>query len=461
MKQKSNQTLTSFLFLILLITGLASGKSVTIGLVLDGPNPRCMDVQELFQKEIRELIGSAHSVTFPEEKMLNGNWTPATIKKHFHALLNDQSVDIVITMGTISSSIAIQEKSFPKPVIAPFVFDRILQSAPFKKGASGVRNLNYLDVPENIERDIRFFKEMTGCKHLAFLVNGFLVETTHTLSDRIAELAQKLDCRISVIPVGASADSALIAMPPEIDAVYVAPLLHLEQKEFERLVNGFHRRNVPSFSFVGEKEVEKGILVSLNPDPCTRITRRIGVNIQRVLMGDDPAIFPVHYSIGERLTVNMETARAIGFEPAWHIYNQATFVGKTRPKKGRELALQQAVQEAVNNNLTLKAEKYETASIKRNILAAQSQLMPRLALGSSALAVEKEVAKASMGMQPQYSAKVTASVTQVLFSEQANMNISVQKHIYAAQEDILRCVFQSDRQIRVKYIAGKARLRPI
>ncbi len=439
MKQKTTQTIIHFLFLILMFISLVSGKSVTIGMVLDGPNPYCMDEQESFQKEIKELIGSGHSVAFPAEKMLSGDSKISTVTKHFQTLLADGDVDIVIAMGVMASNVALQQKSFPKPVIAPFVCDRNLQNAPFQKGTSGVHNLSYLDVPQNIERDINYFREMVGFKELLLLINSKFVEETVNLSDKIGALSHKLDCRIRIIPVGITVDEALSTLPTEGDAAYIAPL-QLSDEEFEKLVRGLNKRKLPSFSFVGEQEVEKGIMASLNPDPCRRITRRIGINIQRILMGDDPSTFPVHYSIGERLTVNMQTARAIGFEPAWHILNQATFIGETRPKKGRELTLSQAVEEAVNNNLTLNARRHETASAKREILAAQSQLMPRLELGSSALAVEEEVAEASMGMQPQYSAKVSASVTQVLFSERANTNISVQKHAYAAQQEVLKQV---------------------
>jgi outer membrane protein TolC/ABC-type uncharacterized transport system substrate-binding protein len=394
-----------------------------------------MGEQEQFQKEIRDLIGAEHTVEFPEQKSFGGEWNPETIKKHFESLMKDKDVDIVIAMGGISSNIAIQQESFSKPVIAPFVFDRNLQNAPFKKGGSGVHNLNYLDVPNSIERDILYFKEMTGFKHLVFLVNGFIFKINGHLPEKVKEMAQKCDCRIKVIPVGESVDSALNILPKDADAVYITPLLHLKSGEFDKLIKGLNDRKLPSFSFIGEREVEKGTLVSLNPDPCTRITRRIGVNIQRILMGDDPAIFPVHYSIGERLTFNIETARAIGFEPAWHIYNQAHFVGKVRPKKGRELTIKKAVEEAVERNLDLSAGKHETASVKQEVLAAKSKLMPSFELGSSALAVEEEVAEAAMGAQPQYSAKATATVSQVLFSEQTNMNVSVQKHIYAAQQD--------------------------
>lgn len=422
---------------ILLLSCLSFAKTVSIGIVYDGPNPRCMGEHEQFQKEIRDLISSEHSVEFPEQKSLSGEWNPESIKKHFKSLMEDKNVDIVIAMGGIASNFAIQQESFSKPVIAPFVFDRNLQSAPFSKGGSGVHNLNYLDVPNSIERDILYFREMTGFTQLVFLVNGFIFKTTGHFPEKVKEMAQKCHCRIQVVPVGESVEAALKSLSKEVDAVYITPLLHLKKGEFDKLIKGLNDRTLPSFSFIGEKEVEEGVLVSLNPDPCTRITRRIGVNIQRILMGDDPATFPVHYSIGERLTFNMETARAIGFEPAWYIYNEAHFVGKVRPKKGRMLTIKKAVEEAVEKNLDLSAGRHETASVKQEVLAAKSKLMPSIELGSSALAVEEEVAQAAMGAQPQYSAKATATVTQVLFSEQANMNVSIQKHIYAAQQDML------------------------
>lgn len=127
-------------------------------MVLDGPNPRCMEEQDVFQKEIMELIGQVDTIEFTDKKILVGDWTPLTINKNFQLLLEDPDVDIVIAMGTIASNIAIQQKTFSKPIIAPFVLDHALQNATFDKGTSGVHNLSYLDVPNNIERDILFLK---------------------------------------------------------------------------------------------------------------------------------------------------------------------------------------------------------------------------------------------------------------------------------------------------------------
>ena len=55
----------------------------------------------------------------------------------------------------------LSRKQLPKPVVAPFVIDRMLQDLPFQKGKSGIRNLNYLVSSHTFEQDIHSFKEVT------------------------------------------------------------------------------------------------------------------------------------------------------------------------------------------------------------------------------------------------------------------------------------------------------------
>ena len=43
----------------------------------------------------------------------------------------------------------------------------------------------------------------------------------------------------------------------------------------------------------------------------TRMARRIALNLQRILLGDDPGTLPVDIERTEVMTINMATARAI------------------------------------------------------------------------------------------------------------------------------------------------------
>ncbi|MGH7496106.1 MAG: TolC family protein [bacterium] len=155
----------------------------------------------------------------------------------------------------------------------------------------------------------------------------------------------------------------------DADAVYVTPLLQISQAEFELLVAGINQRRLPSFSYLGRTEVEAGLLAAYAPnDDMLRRARRVAINIQRILKGENAGDIPVDFASATQLTINMATARAIGFYPNWRTLTEAELIHQARAETGRTLSLIASVEEAVRVNLDLLAanKQVEVAYIAMN-----------------------------------------------------------------------------------------------
>ena len=88
--------------------------------------------------------------------------------------------------------------------------------------------------------------------------------------------------------------------------------------ELDTLIAGLIERKLPSFSLMGQRQVERGILAGATPDSqIPRLARRTALYIQRILLGEEAADLPVEFPTGRRITINMATARAIGVSPPW------------------------------------------------------------------------------------------------------------------------------------------------
>ncbi|MCI0695717.1 hypothetical protein L0337_27405 [candidate division KSB1 bacterium] len=110
--------------------------------------------------------------------------------------------------------------------------------------------------------------------------------------------------------------------------------------EFDLLVAGLNQRRLPSFSYLGRAEVEKGVMASYAPtNDLTRRARRIASNIQRILKGEDAGNIPVDFSSASQLTINMATVHAIGFYPNWKTLTEAELLNQEEMKAGRTLSL--------------------------------------------------------------------------------------------------------------------------
>ncbi len=110
---------------------------VRIAILYDGPHSD-FGVGEIFrkqliQKEILSLTKGEFDVQFPSSVQFHGGWSLPKIRKALDALLKNPSVDMILTLGLLSSNEAVQLSEFSKPVIAPFIIDPDLQSISLKK----------------------------------------------------------------------------------------------------------------------------------------------------------------------------------------------------------------------------------------------------------------------------------------------------------------------------------------
>ena len=416
--------------------------AVSIGVVVDGPWERNDEILDLFQQEITAVLSGDFDVRFPAQAEIDGGWTAEGVRDALDRLLEDPDVDLVLTVGVLGSVEAGRRSVLPKPVIAPLIWDANLQAIPrTDDGTSGVTNLNYLEHPAAFLRDLRILREVVPFRRLGVLRGEAYVDGAPELWIGLEQIATSFGVELELISVGRSADAAVAAVPPDVEAVYLFPLTQLDPGEFDVLVTRLIERRLPSFSFLGVEEVERGILVGLNPETFwVRLARRIALNTQRILLGEDAGSLSVAISYGERLTLNMGTASAIGVSPSWQVVTEAEEINDV-PEAGRRLTLAEAVRGALDTNLNLAVENHVVAAGSKNIGLARSQLLPQLDVSALTTLIDADRAEASIGSQPQRTLVGGVTATQLLYSEPAWANVGIQDDVQlsrAAQRDVLR-----------------------
>jgi outer membrane protein TolC/ABC-type uncharacterized transport system substrate-binding protein len=429
-------------FLFAASVGIPAARSarklpvVRIGIVKDGLSARFPEPITLVKEEILKLTSEQFDVLFPSDKALHGNWNVSDIKAALDRLLTDPDVDLVISLGYIGSNELCHRKKVPKPVIAAIVLDRKLQNLPFKDGASGVKNLVYIDSFLSFERDIRAFRDMVPFRNLAILVSEMGLETVPWLTGEVRRIGYEYTIDLTLVEVGSSADRALAHLSPEMDAAFLFPLAQLPARDFRKLLYGLIQLRLPSFSMYGKHDVEAGVLASIAPETnLTRLARRIALNVQRILLGEEPATMKVAFPIGEKLTINMATARAIGFYPSWSTLTEAELLNEEVKRVERRLTLDSAVRQAIKANLDLAAENRNVAAGEQGVKEARSVLLPRLDLDAAGQVIDDELAQNARGLQPERSLTGSVTGTQLLYDEDAWSNYSVEKNLQTSREE--------------------------
>ncbi len=428
-----------FSLILLLSHEYAAAKPlpvVQIAVVCDGPSELVPEMRALIRKEILDLTSGEFNVRFPEDLQLEGGWSIKGVNQVIDRVLAEPRADLMIALGILASHEVSQRKQLLKPVIAPFVVDAHVQGLPFKKGTSGVKNLNYLVSLKSFERNLAAFKDVFPFRRLTVLADRVLLEAFPLFDARARKIAEARTVQLTVIPVDTSAQAALTAVPSDTEAVYLSPLVRLPSAESDRLMAGLTARGLPSFSSVGQREVQRGATVALSPElDVGRMARTIAANVQRILSGTDAGRIEIAFAQGEHLVINMATVRAIDKWPSFQVLSEAELVNEASTTSGRRLALFDAVRHAMEGNLDLAAANRKVEAGLGQVGQARSGLLPQVLVGTSGVLNGRGPDTFGTGETPGQAAIVLGGFRQLLYSDDAWSRYTVEQKTQVSREE--------------------------
>lgn len=417
------------------------GSTVRIGIVYDNESEVMTQAVGQFEAQIRELLGDDYDLRFDARMSIGRDLTRQAATAALQTMFDDPEVDIVLAAGYVASTVASHLGPLPKPTIAPFSLDAELQGLqPRPDGSSGIPNLNYLSSPAIVKSYFEVLNRVAPFQNLAIIGPEVMFDTHPGWQEGFLGRLGMPDVRIFPVLLDRDVASTLTAIPPETDAVVVltAPLLLAEVKE---LADGLIARKLPSLSPVGAEDMELGILAGMRADQkVNRFSRRVALNVQRILAGTDPADLPVAFSADARLVINMATARAIGVSPPWDLRLEAVLIHDEPLPSARHLTLVGVLQEAMTVNPDVLTRRQAVIGGEQEIKRARSDWLPQADIGASGLWIDQDRAAASFGTNPERTGTASASISQLIYSEGVSANLGIQKRLQEAREHELQQV---------------------
>jgi outer membrane protein TolC/ABC-type uncharacterized transport system substrate-binding protein len=419
-----------------LLSFSAQGRDIRVAVVSDGPVARVKLTPEVLEREIANVAGPGLNIVLPTDKRFAGDYSLDGAAAVFERALADRDVDVVVTLGILTSQQAARRTSLPKPVIAPLVIDPILQGYPLKEGRSGRHNLAYVADFQSVATEVRAFHDIVGFKYLVALVDDSLLAALPALAGKATDLAKLLNVRIDLVRVNGEVQAALANIPAGVDAVYVTPL-RFNDAQGRELARGLAQRKLPSFSVTGRSDVEAGLLMTTGgaERDTERLARRLAIMIQRISQGEDPATFDVAFPTSQRLVINMQVAREIGFSPRWQYLADAEQLN-AEPGGAQPLTLIEAMRAALDANPALAASRERLGSAEDDVRIARSELLPSVSASAARTRIDED--RASPLTQAEDTTSAALTFSQVIYSERAWAGYSIAKSLGAAQEQSQR-----------------------
>ena len=411
---------------------LAMAREVHVAVVTDGDAGRPVFSAAAIEREIANVASPDYTIVLRTDPRFVGDWSLESANAVLDRALADREIDVVLTMGILTSQQAARRASLPKPVIAPLVIDPMLQFYPLAEGRSGRRNFTYVADFQSVGKELRAFHEIVGFKHLVALIDPPLMRALPQLTGKAAELGAALDARIDIQMVGADAATTLADLPAGADAVYVTPL-RFDDAQLGALARGLAARRLPTFSVVGRSELEAGLLMTTGgaERDTERLARRVVLMVQRIAAGENPATFEVAFPTSQRLVINMAVARDIGFSPRWQFLADAERL-HDEPPGAQPLTLLEAMRAAVDANPSLAASRERLGSAEDDVRVARANLLPSLKAQVARTRIDAD--RANPIIQAEDTTSAGLQLSQVVYSERAWAGYSIAQSLARAQD---------------------------
>ncbi len=388
-------------------------------------------------QEIQAIAEDEFIVKFPENRQLSGRDTAKGARQVIDSLLDDTEVNLILTLGTITSRDVFQRSTLTKPVIAPVVISSIIPDSDNdnKTGRKNSANLAYIHSMFHMDVEIATMQKLVSFKKMVLLIDKRSVTEIPEIGESVAKLASDHDMNITVVATGSSATETLTAIPKDTEAVMVGPLSQMSDEETELLFKGLAQREVPGYSIWSRKQVEQGLLASDIPaDMLENLARRAAVIVQDILLGEDPATIDTSFIRGKELTINMETARAVDVYPSLAIMTGADILHEQPKNIKRKLTLHQAVAEALEVNLDLAAAGLKVEAGLHSVTEARSPLLPQIGIATSARSIDDDRAALAGGTSPEHAWTGTVGGSQQIYSEKSWAAYTVEQHKQTGRE---------------------------
>ncbi|MGZ2371965.1 TolC family protein [Ancylomarina sp. YFZ004] len=426
------------ILIILLFTSIAGfaqqQKDYHIAILGDKLIPETDQILIQLKDEIKSVVGQSANIVFKDSFVLLNDLNLDKAKSNYENMVQSDDVDLILSFGSVNNYVIAKNKAFPKPVILFGVINDDFITFPEGQLSSNIPNLTYILTPKSYKRDLLQFKEIFPFKKIGIIVDDYLTKI-HPVKETIDEIFKTIEAEYVLITINQAND--IDGKLKSLDAVYLSGGLFFSKDEQARLVNKINERKLPSFTSIDEHFSDYGVLLTSQPiNNLDQFFRRIALNIESAVHGDNLAQLPIYMDIEAKLSLNIETAFQINFPLKYSFLLRTNIVGNANQISfQKQYTLHEVLEQVLDQNLNLKAEQKNIELANQEVKLSKSEYLPDLSTSFSGAYLDPELAKVSNGSNPEYSTSGNIKFEQLIFSEQASANIKIQKELKKATKE--------------------------
>lgn len=410
-------------------------KNYNIGLLLDTKTEESTELLSRLRNEIKAVVGEDATISFSEANVLINNFNLEKAATNYNMLL-DSNADIILSFGLINNVVISKIKTFQKPTI---LFGEINKDFDFIDGdkeTSVISNFTYIILPQSYKRDLSTLQELSSFTTVGIAVEEGLVNVL-PFKDLFNKITQELGVEFKMIPYTTS-DDISNAINNDIDAFYLASGFFLNDTDISKIAAKLIEKKIPSFTNTTIGDVKNGMMATNNSgDNLEQFFRRIALIIESYVNGQNLSESQLFLEFDDKLTLNKNTAEKVGLSIKFSLVANTNFVGDfANVVSEKKYNLLDVMKTVVGENLSLQASQKEIELSEQDVRTSKSNYYPSVTANASGTYVDPNIADVSLGQAPEFSTIGGIALNQTLFSEAANANITIQKELLKAQEEL-------------------------
>jgi len=420
-----------FLLLIAVASTAGAQQRFDIAVIGDGPDDRLVDRNNIYVGELLALTKPEFDVRI---KPFSGDWSRAGIEAAIEAAYADPDIDMLLMTGFIANQIGTMRADFQKPTFLPVLLDQGLLVSPQKDRKSGIANLNYLTIYADFGEDLDALGEVVSFGSLTLLMDDELASTIPSLQQAALNSSQQRKIQLNIVTHDGVHHGLMDRVSAGTDAIFVAALPRMPAADFDSLIQSINAAGIPSYSFVGVDDVERGLLMTSSESrDINRQARKNALNMQAVMLGERAEDQPVSSRSKQQYTINMETARLLAISPSFNVLNSAVLLHERATAGGQLFGLVEIADEAVAQNQDLLAQNFATQAGLEETGIARSSLLPQLGLSVNH-DVRDVTPLVEAGLFAEQRTDGAVNLQQLIYSDSAAANLTIQKQLQFARE---------------------------
>jgi len=164
-----------------------------------------------------------------------------------------------------------------------------------------------------------------------------------------------------------------------------------------------------------------------------RVYRRAALAASRIMDGEPAAEIPVSITRDSRLFFNAATATRIGVSPPFEVIIEAVVIGEPFSPGAEEVNLAEVMARAQAQNRDIAAGEAAVAAGAEQVGIARSVLLPQIGIGLGGSLIDQDSAE----FFPTISERTfsgDAGLTQIIWSDRAWANYTIEKHLQDVRE---------------------------